>query len=166
MFLFIDFVPYMRFGRRKLHLMLLRMYSKGVGENLNVHYGTVFHGTSRTTFANNIDFGRFCFIAMGGEESSIGNNVMLGSFVQLLTISHGYRERNIPMRQQESTYSPIMIEDDVWIGANAMIISGNSPLRISKGCIIGAGSVVTKSCDMENGIYAGVPAKFIKSRFD
>jgi acetyltransferase-like isoleucine patch superfamily enzyme len=142
------------------------MYSKKVGNNLNVHYGTVFHGTSKTTFSNNIDFGRFCFIAMGGEECSIGNNVMMGSFVQLLTISHGYKDRKVPMQQQKSTCSPIIIEDDIWIGANAIVVSGNNPLKIAKGCIIGAGSVVTKSCEIENGIYAGVPAKYIKSRFE
>ena len=53
-----------------------------------------------------------------------------------------------------------MIEDDVWIGANCTILDG---VRIAKGCIIGAGSVVSKSTE-PFGIYAGVPARLIKKR--
>ena len=66
MFLFLDFVPYMRFGRRKLHLILLKIYSKKVGENLNFRYGVVFHSTSKTVFGNNIDIGNGSLLAMGG----------------------------------------------------------------------------------------------------
>ncbi len=55
----------------------------------------------------------------------------------------------------------IVIEDDVWIGYRATILSG---VKIGKGAIVGAGAVVTK--DLEPyGIYGGVPAKLIKYRF-
>lgn len=55
----------------------------------------------------------------------------------------------------------IEIEDDVWIGYRATILSG---VKIGKGAIVGAGAVVTK--DLEPyGIYVGVPAKLIKYRF-
>jgi len=65
-YLFHDFVPYMRIGRRKIHLFLLKIYSKSVGKNLNFHYGVLFNGTSKTTFGNNIDIGRNSFLGMGG----------------------------------------------------------------------------------------------------
>lgn len=96
----------------------------------------------------------------------IGNNVMMGSDVKLLTIEHGYKDKTIPMQNQKSIYSPIVIEDDVWLGDGVKVISGNKSLRISKGIIVGAGSIVTKNLDIENGIYAGIPAKYIKSRFE
>lgn len=67
MFLFLDFVPYMRIGRRKVHLILLKMYSKKVGSNLNFHYGVIFHSTSKTIFGDNIDIGNGSMLGMGGR---------------------------------------------------------------------------------------------------
>lgn len=55
----------------------------------------------------------------------------------------------------------IIIEDDVWIGANAMILRG---VRVGKGSVIAAGSVVTKDVE-PYCIYGGVPAKKIRQRF-
>jgi len=57
---------------------------------------------------------------------------------------------------------PIIIEDDVWIGSNSVILSG---VKIGRGSIIGAGSIVTK--DVESySIVGGNPAKFLRKRFD
>jgi maltose O-acetyltransferase len=53
---------------------------------------------------------------------------------------------------------PVIIEDDVWIGANVVILPG---VTLSKGSIIGAGSVVTSSTDPMT-VYAGVPAKKVR----
>lgn len=66
MYLFNEYVPYMRIGRRKVHLFLLKKYSKSIGKNLNFHYGVLFNGTSKTRFGNNIDIGRNSFLGMGG----------------------------------------------------------------------------------------------------
>ena len=96
----------------------------------------------------------------------IGNNVMIGADVKLITIEHGYKDNSIPMQKQKSVYSPIVIEDDVWLGDGVKVISGSKSLKISKGIIVGAGSIVTKNLDIENGIYIGSPAKFLKSRFE
>jgi len=96
----------------------------------------------------------------------IGNNVMMGADVKLITIEHGYKEKIIPMQKQQSVYSPIVIEDDVWLGDGVKVISGSKSLKISKGIIVGAGSIVTKDLDIEYGIYVGSPAKFLKSRFE
>ena len=54
----------------------------------------------------------------------------------------------------------IEIEDDVFVGAKALILPG---LHLGKGSIVGAGSVLTKNID-EMDIYGGNPAKFIKKR--
>lgn len=165
-FLLVEYVPYMRLGRRWLHLFLLSLNCKKLGKNLNFHYGVVVQGTKLTVFGSNIDIGRHSLLSFGGVECEIGNDVMMGSDVKLITIEHSYRNKSLPMRLQESVYSPIIIEDDVWLGDGVKVISGSRPLRISRGVIVGAGSVVTKNLDIENGIYAGIPAKFLKSRFD
>lgn len=61
-----------------------------------------------------------------------------------------------------SSKGDIVIGDDVWIGMNSTILSG---VKIGKGAVIAAGSIVTEDVD-EFCIYGGVPAKFIKKRFD
>ena len=58
----------------------------------------------------------------------------------------------------------VLVEDDVWVGANAMIIAGKNGITIGEGSIIAAGAVITKDVAPYT-IVAGVPAKFIKNRF-
>lgn len=59
------------------------------------------------------------------------------------------------------TKGPIIVEDDVWIGNNAIILSG---ITIGKGAIVAAGSVVTKNVEPYS-IVGGNPAQLIKYRF-
>ena len=56
---------------------------------------------------------------------------------------------------------PVVIEDDVWVGANVTILKG---VTIGHGSVVAAGAVVTKSCPPYS-IIGGVPAKLIKMRF-
>lgn len=79
-------------------------------------------------------------------------------------IFHGDHEmsrRDIPMRLQgDSVSKPVVIGDDVWIGARSIILKG---VHIGKGAVIAAGAVVTKDVP-EYAIVGGVPAKVIKYR--
>lgn len=56
---------------------------------------------------------------------------------------------------------PVVIEDDVWCGANVTILKG---VTIGHGSVVAAGAVVTKSCPPYS-IIGGVPARVIKKRF-
>jgi acetyltransferase-like isoleucine patch superfamily enzyme len=76
------------------------------------------------------------------------------------TAGHRYDIPNTFMRFQGHIPLDIHIDDDVWIGANAVILGG---VRIGKGAIIGAGAVVTKDVP-EMAIAVGVPAKVTKYR--
>lgn len=91
----------------------------------------------------------------------IGNFVMIAPGVTILGRMHNHENKTIPMvlQGQKKTKQGI-IENDVWIGTNAIIMPS---VKICEGCIIAAGSVVTKDCE-PYGVYAGVPAKRIKSR--
>ncbi len=73
----------------------------------------------------------------------IGDNVMIAPNVVIRASNHGINREN-PMRFQSHTYSEILIEDDVWIGSNAVITSG---VVLAKGIVVGAGAVVIKSTD-------------------
>jgi maltose O-acetyltransferase len=86
---------------------------------------------------------------------------MIAPNVAIHSTTHIYHDIDLPMVMNGlSEINPIFIEDDVWIGRNVVILPG---IRIGKGCIVGANSVVTKNLE-EYSIYGGVPAKLIKKR--
>ncbi|KAF4670209.1 hypothetical protein FOL47_002141 [Perkinsus chesapeaki] len=93
---------------------------------------------------------------LDGCPVRIGNNVLLGPSVHLYTAEH---PRSVAGRATCVEFSsPITIGDDVWIGGRTVVLPG---VTIGSGCIIGAGSVVTK--DIPPGmIAAGNPCKPIK----
>ena len=91
----------------------------------------------------------------------IGENVMIGEQLLVFTQNHRTDDLSVPMGAQGMTESrQVVIGNDVWIGARVVILPG---VHIGNGCVIGAGSVVTKNVpDYE--IWGGNPAHFLKSR--
>ena len=74
---------------------------------------------------------------------------------------HGHDDPNLPMREQPLTSrGDIVIEDDVWLGAQVCVMDG---VVIGKGAIVGAGAVVTKDVPPYT-LAVGVPARVIRSR--
>jgi acetyltransferase-like isoleucine patch superfamily enzyme len=95
-----------------------------------------------------------CLNAFGGL--TIGRNVRIAHRVSLVSVDHGF-DTSAP-GVDGFTLSAITIEDDVWIGCNAVILRG---LRIGRGAIVAAGAVVTKDVPAMT-IVAGVPARVIR----
>lgn len=94
-------------------------------------------------------------------EVFIGNDVMMGPDVLIMTRNHRFDSTKIPMRIQGfSEERPVTIEDDVWIGDSCIILPG---VTIGRGSIVGAGSVVTKNVEPFS-IVGGNPAKLIRYR--
>lgn len=89
---------------------------------------------------------------------TIGNNVIFAQNIVASGLNHEYRDVDKPISMQKVMVSPIVIEDDCWIAANAVITSG---VTIGKHCVIAAGAVVTKNIEPYS-IAAGNPAKVIK----
>ena len=96
----------------------------------------------------------------GGGAIRIGEWCLIGPNVVMRTASHRYDNPNKFIRQQGHVVGDIHIEDDVWIGANALILGG---VHIGKGAVIGAGAVVTKDVP-SLAIVVGIPAKVVKFR--
>lgn len=102
-------------------------------------------------------------MAVNSENTKvcIGNNVSIAPYVTFITESepnNGKKILELEYIKKLKVKGNIIIEDDVWIGANVTILPG---IHIGRCAVIGAGSVVTK--DVESySIYVGVPAKKIK----
>lgn len=128
-------------------------------------YCEIHDFTQIVCYGGNIVIGNYCSlnpfcILRGHGGIKIGDNVRIGPHVDIIAADHGFVERDIPSMFQSETMKGIEIENDVWIGANAVIVDG---IKISKGAIIAAGAVVTRNVS-EYNVAAGVPAKTIKIR--
>lgn len=101
-----------------------------------------------------------------GNYCSIASNVLfvLGGNHNYKTLTtYPFKNKILNENNIEAiSKGPIILEDDVWIGANSLILSG---VRIGKGAIVAAGSVVTKDIP-PYAIVGGNPAKIIKYRFN
>lgn len=100
-----------------------------------------------------------CFIYSKKSTIQFGNNCLLGPDVLIINSNHTILKGQL-IREQEDMCSPIIIGNDVWIGAKAIILSG---VTIGDGAVIAAGAVVTKDVEPYT-IVGGVPAKKIKHR--
>ncbi len=92
----------------------------------------------------------------------IGDYVMIGPYCLFASVHHKFDDATKPMLLQKPEIKPIVIEDDVWIGAKVTVLGG---VTIGRGAIVAAGAVVTKDVEPYS-IVGGVPAKLIRHRFD
>jgi acetyltransferase-like isoleucine patch superfamily enzyme len=84
----------------------------------------------------------------------------MARYVVIETFNHNFDSSEIPIRLQDGQNESVVIEEDVWIGVRVTICPG---VRIGRGSVIGAGSVVTRDIP-EYSVAAGVPARVIRSR--
>ena len=89
----------------------------------------------------------------------IGNNVNLAQGITVTALNHNFSDTNKRIDEQGVSTNPVTIEDDVWVGANAVILPG---VTIGEHCVVAAGAVVTKDVP-PHSLVAGVPAKVIKN---
>ncbi len=105
-----------------------------VGKNCGINSGTYIH-------------------CKGGVR--FGDNVLVGNNVTISSGKHPIEGRTPSVFQRPTEPLPIVIEDDVWIGANSVIMPG---VKIRKGTVVGAGAIVTRDTE-EYAVVTGVPAQ-------
>lgn len=89
---------------------------------------------------------------------TIGNSVIFAQNIVMSGLNHGYQDVSQPIAHQKVTTAPIVVEDECWIGANAVLTAG---VRIGKHSVIAAGAVVTKDIPPYS-VAVGNPARVIK----
>ena len=89
---------------------------------------------------------------------TIGNHVNLAQGITVTALNHNFEDSNKRIDEQGVSTNPVTIEDDIWIGANAVILPG---VTIGHHSVVAAGAVVTKDVP-PHSLVAGVPAKVIK----
>lgn len=98
---------------------------------------------------------------------TIGRKVIFGPNPTIITGDHKfdlvgkYMADVTDAEKEPELDAPVVIEDDVWCGANVTILKG---VTIGRGSVVAAGAVVTRSCEPYS-IIGGVPAKLISMRF-
>ena len=135
------------------------------GERLKLRTFNNWEGKTYTpsiVIGDNVNIETDCHIS-AINKVSIGNNVLIASFVYISDHTHGnVNELGTPilppLERPLFSKGPIIIEDDVWVGEKVSVMAG---VHIGRGAIIGANSVVTKDIPAY-AIAVGSPAKVIK----
>jgi lipopolysaccharide O-acetyltransferase len=139
----------------------------GVAVRLDAFESQVTKGAT-LIFGNNVQLNDYVHIG-AVQEVRIGNNVLIASKVFISDHGHGrygdgsvHDSPDIPPASRPLKVSPVIIEDNVWIGELVSILPG---VKIGYGSVIGAGSIVTKDI-ASRSVAVGSPAKVIRSYND
>ena len=138
---------------------LLKTLAASCGDNVSIHPDVYLFSVSQMTVGNNVSIHPMCYIDASGKVD-IGDDVSIAHNCSILSFEHTFEEEDIPIKDQRVKMLPVKIENDIWLGAKATILGGTT---IKSGCVIGAGSVVTKDTEARS-VYVGVPAKKIRER--
>lgn len=97
-----------------------------------------------------------------GNGLDIGQDVLVAANCTFAPTNHEFNNKAVRIREQgfQPSRGGILVEDDVWIGANCVILDG---ARLLKGCVIGAGSIVSGEIEAYS-VNAGNPLRKIGSR--
>jgi acetyltransferase-like isoleucine patch superfamily enzyme len=135
-----------------------------IGPNTYIMHGAILHVYNFRNLPHaGIRIGRDSLIGeytiiRGQGGVTIGDRVYTSPMTQLIAVNHVYTNPKRPFIEQGITAQGIIVEDDVWLGANAVVIDG---VHIGKGAVVAAGAVVTKDVP-PHSVVAGVPARVIR----
>ncbi len=142
--------------RRKVRLDNLPFNKFFVGDNTLIEDFSVVNNQVGDVVIGNRSLIGISSVIIG--PVTIGDDVMLAQNVVLSGLNHNYSRVDIPIKDQNINTSDIVVEDAVWIGANAVVVPG---VRIGKHSVIAAASVVTSNVPPFS-IVAGNPARVLK----
>lgn len=149
-----DYRPY-SLGFPVLRRFLVKQFALACGVKVRVkHNADVSPGLVIGDYS---ELGTRCMIH---SNVALGNHVIMGPDVKIYSRNHLFGSLDTPIALQGKEYKKTCIGDDVWIGANALILGG---VTVGSHSVVAAGSVVTRDVP-EWAVVGGNPAKLIKDR--
>lgn len=137
------------------YLCLQRLCRK-CGDNVYIGRFVTFRYLENVSIGSNVSIHTGCYLdACGGID--IGSEVSIAHQSSVLSSTHSFGDRHIPIRENPMELGRVVIKDDVWVGCGVRILSG---VTIGSRTVVGAGTVVNKS--IGGGIYVGVPARMVR----
>jgi acetyltransferase-like isoleucine patch superfamily enzyme len=140
--------------RVRMDVMPFNMFKIGLNSTIE-DFSTINNGVGDVIIGDRTRIG-MSNVLIG--PVNIGNDVMFAQNIVLSGLNHGYEDITIVPHKQKVTKAPIIIEDEVWLGANVVVVAGVS---IGKHSVIAAGSIVTKNIPSYS-VAVGNPARVIK----
>jgi len=143
------------------HVTIIGFDKIELGNNVRIQKNSFLHAIDA-----NLSIGDDSFLGTNSQLSAvrgdikIGSNCLIASNCVFRPDNHKIDRIDIPINQQGYDIGDIVLEDDVWIGANSVVLKD---VLLSKGSVVAAGSVVNKKVSPYD-IVAGVPAKIVKNR--
>ncbi|MDU9048762.1 MAG: acyltransferase [Candidatus Electrothrix sp. Rat3] len=129
------------------------------GRNVSIHRNAHFGTGRRLSVGSGSHLGVNCWINAKGSVT-LGENVIMGPDVIILTGKHSFDNPGLSIKEQPMEYAPVVIEDDVWLGARVVVLPG---CTIAKGSVIGANSVVSKDIPPYS-VAVGSPISILRNR--
>lgn len=140
---------------RRLRYLNWKLRLASMGRGTQIFPLVVIHSPENVAIGSRVSIAEFVHI-WGGGGVRVGNDVMIASHSVITSQSH---DVNAKIYNRTNVMKPVVIEDNVWIGAGAIILPG---VRIGSGAVIGAGSVVTKDVAPRT-IVVGMPARALRT---
>lgn len=135
---------------------VMRRFFASMGEDTVIQAGMRVTNPEKIAIGSHCNFARGVFIT-GGGGVTIGDWVGFGPDVKVWSVNHRFDDPDRPWLLQGWEMKPVVIEDDVWLGANVFLMPG---VTIGKGAIVSACAVVGKSVPAYS-LVAGNPARVV-----
>jgi maltose O-acetyltransferase len=149
-----DYRPY-AFIFPFIRKFLVEHFAKKCGKNVRVKSGADI--SPLICIGEDSELGTRCLIQ---SNVTIGNNVIMGPDVKIYSKNHRYDSLDIPIQKQGEVSYETIIGNDVWIGANVIVLPGK---KIGNHVLLSAGAVITKDVP-DYAVVGGNPGKIIKYR--
>lgn len=150
----------------KLRAYRLKKAINRKGSNFQLGDNAIICSPKMIEVGDNVNIGPNVVLYAIYKKIIFGNNVLLGPNVTMVNGDHSIRKIGVPIIDNHEKLpgddADIVIEDEVWIGANVTVLKG---VTVGRGSVIAAGAVVVKSIPPYT-IAGGVPATVLRKRFE
>lgn len=127
------------------------------GAEINNDSWLIAHADNRLTIGERVFISQHCTVS---GNVSIGQNTLIAGFVTIIDANHNFNRSDVPIAEQGGSNAPIVIGEDVWIGASSVVLPG---VTIGDHAVIGANSTVNADVPAW-AVAVGTPARVVSTR--